>query len=250
MARKKKVVEVVEEKVPFHKQDITHYMVGALAVFGLSLSCLFATLGVAAVGINVQVALASHQTGYSQSAALALSERVDHRIMETASTSNVEHHMPPAAIGSTTKDMKASPIGFCPKISRTIGRGTMDATSTGDVAQLQMFIANHFGLNPGDVVSGFFGSTTQAFVQKFQMEQGIATATAAGPLTRAAIMKVCGGDKDNGPGQNSGPGNGSGLMGSSTMPTIRHEIMQNGSSTAPSGSVVPPRPEHPKMPPP
>jgi hypothetical protein len=228
-------------------------MVGSLAVFGLVVSSLVTTLGVAAVGVNVQLALAGQIDG-TQTAALALGDRVDHPMMVPASTSEEARHMPRPDIGSSTVGMMgSSTLGmmgsttrmFCPKIMRTIGRGNTEATTTGDVGQLQQFIANHFGLKSDDVVSGYFGSTTAAYLMKFQQEQGIAPAPTVGPLTRAAIAKVCGGDR----GDKKGEDKGDGRMGSSTqmMGDKKDGDMRHGSTTIMGSTTMPVRPHDDMM---
>jgi hypothetical protein len=119
-------------------------------------------------------------------------------------------------------------------------------------------------------------------MRKFQEEQGLATTSATGPLTRAAILRVCGGD-NRGKGDNRGehagqmgstsiqyghenPGNHTGdtnhgsttMMGSTTKPMTRGgDDIMHGSSTMPMhgddkmmpGSSTVPHLEHPKMPP-
>lgn len=174
---------------PFWTKDITHHVVGTLAVFGLVVSSLVATLGVASAGVNVELA-------YAQQAATG----------QTASVALTQEYYPAAAgaplaieNGSTTpprppmmsEHMGSSTAPFCPKIMRTIARGRHEATTTGEVGQLQQFIANHFNLDSKEVVTGHFGSTTEGYLKKFQEEQGIAPSPTVGPLTRAAIARFC-----------------------------------------------------------
>jgi hypothetical protein len=81
----------------------------------------------------------------------------------------------------------------CPNLSTTFQRGARDVTTGGQVSALQLFLANHFDLNEDDVVSGYFGPTTQKYVVQFQSEQGLPSLGIVGSLTRAAIAKICGG---------------------------------------------------------
>ena len=177
-------------------KDVTHHIIGTLAVFGLVVSSFVTVVGVTSAGVNVELALAQQASAPSQTAAATLAEA--------------------AQPVPTAMPVASSTPPFCPKISRTIGRGSDEGTTTGDVGQLQQFIANHFALNPQDVVTGHFGSTTQGYLEKFQEEQGIPTAPTAGPLTRAAIARLCGQPAGQAAGQPP-MGGGRDHMGSTTM---------------------------------
>jgi hypothetical protein len=219
---KKKATKAAES---IWTRDITNHSLVALAVFGLVVSSFVTTVGVTVLGVQAQVALAQNES-VSQTAAAFLG---DDRPASAALLPGADHHM-----GSTTTPANATASStplFCPKISRTIGRGASEATTTGDVGQLQQFIANHFGLKPDDVVTGHFGSTTQAFLEKFQQEQGIPPAPTAGPLTRAAIARLCNpGGKD--PSTTTGDINRDGHMGSSTPHMMGSTTM---ATSTPSG---------------
>ncbi len=174
-------------------KDITHHVIGTLAVFGLVVSAFVTTLGVTAVSVNVEMAIA--QQASSQTASVMMAEN---RVAPMASTivgqrpPKMEDHMGSTTMGSSTKLMaQEARAMFCPKIERSIARGASQATTTGEVGQLQQFIANHFNLDPKDIVTGHFGSTTEGYLKKFQQEQGIAPAPMVGPLTRAAIARLC-----------------------------------------------------------
>jgi hypothetical protein len=216
MARKKKVVETIWTR------DITHHIVATMAVFGLVMSSLITTLGVATLGVEAQLAFAQNEAA-SQAAASFLG--VDQPAPPPAlsnSSSTLPRPVMDQHMGTSSLSMggMGKPAPFCPTILRTLNRGNNDATTTGDVAKLQMFLANHFNVAASTTVSGYFGSTTQAYLEKFQAEQGIPQAPTAGPLTRAAIAKLCG----------QGQGDQHGQMGSSTqMMDPNHPPM--GSST-------------------
>ncbi|MBI4128130.1 MAG: peptidoglycan-binding protein, partial [Parcubacteria group bacterium] len=87
-----------------------------------------------------------------------------------------------------------TPGNTCPNLSVTMQRGARDATMGGQVSELQIFLANRYNLNDEDVVTGYFGRTTERYVIQFQREQGLPTFGIVGSLTRAAIGRVCGGD--------------------------------------------------------
>ena len=240
-------------------QDITHIVIGSLAVFGLVVSSLVTTAGVAAAGVNVELAFAQQESVASQTASVVLAD----------SNRPVPPPMP-AALGSTTSLMASSTAMFCPKIARTVMRGNHDATTTGDIGQLQQFMAEHFNMDTKDVVTGFFGSTTQGLLMRFQEEQGIPPTPQAGPLTRAAIARLCNPTShDNGSllkGNGGDHGMGSTTMGSTTPPmpprhddfhpsmgsttvgssTMPHREDIEGSSTEHHGPMMPPPP--PKAP--
>lgn len=88
----------------------------------------------------------------------------------------------------------------CPNLSRPLSFGARDILSGGEVSRLQLFLADYYGLNQGDIVTGFFGPLTRATVQRFQCEKlGICSGSEwetgygfVGRLTRAAIQSSCG----------------------------------------------------------
>ncbi|MFA7309657.1 MAG: peptidoglycan-binding protein [Candidatus Paceibacterota bacterium] len=92
------------------------------------------------------------------------------------------------------------PPNYCPALERALNRGV----SGDDVAQLQKFLATQ-GLLPEDSTTGFFGSATEAAVQKLQAANGIVASGdrattgwgAVGPATRAWIVRWCGGGGNN-----------------------------------------------------
>lgn len=86
-----------------------------------------------------------------------------------------------------------SPETFCPTLSVTMRRGARDATTGGQVTELQLFLADRYGLNEEDIVTGYFGKLTQSYVIKFQQETGLPSYGIVGTLTRAKIAEVCGG---------------------------------------------------------
>ena len=94
---------------------------------------------------------------------------------------------PPPSMGSTTKQFFA----HCPQITKSLIRGLKDATSTGEVSELQKFFADYYQVKKEDVVTGFFGSSTANYVRKFQKEQGLDQVGNVGPMTRGLIAKAC-----------------------------------------------------------
>ncbi|MBI5456734.1 peptidoglycan-binding protein [Candidatus Kaiserbacteria bacterium] len=85
------------------------------------------------------------------------------------------------------------PTSSCPHLTVALQRGSRDANTGGQVSELQIFLANRYGLNDDDIVSGFFGAMTEKYVIKFQQEQGLPVFGLVGPMTRAKIAEVCGG---------------------------------------------------------
>ncbi|MEK7109412.1 MAG: PKD domain-containing protein [Patescibacteria group bacterium] len=83
------------------------------------------------------------------------------------------------------------PAYGCPQLTYNLYRGLSDYYTGGQVTQLQQFFASRSYYQP---VTGYFGIQTQANVAQFQREQGVYPVTGGvGPLTRAAIVRVCGG---------------------------------------------------------
>ncbi len=80
---------------------------------------------------------------------------------------------------------------YCPKLSLAMQRGARDAKFGGQVSELQKFLSAYYSIASADIVTGYFGPTTQRYLQQFQREQGLVSAGYAGPLTRAAVAKLC-----------------------------------------------------------
>jgi peptidoglycan hydrolase-like protein with peptidoglycan-binding domain len=80
----------------------------------------------------------------------------------------------------------------CPALSYNLTLGSSDYYTGGQVSQLQNFLRNRY--SDPRLTGGYYGSLTAYYVTRFQQEQGVYPATGGvGPLTRAAIQRVCGG---------------------------------------------------------
>ena len=82
----------------------------------------------------------------------------------------------------------------CPTIRSDLWYGNR-GNSSREVAQLQNFLFNYYGVNMN--ATGFFGKLTKTYVAKFQAEQGIRSTGGLGPLTKIAIARVCGSNGNN-----------------------------------------------------
>src|SRR3989344_2614528 len=71
--------------------------------------------------------------------------------------------------------------------------GARDASTGGQVSELQTFLTDYYNLDENIVVGGYFGNLTHKYVVRFQTEQGLPAFGIAGSLTRAKIAGVCGG---------------------------------------------------------
>jgi peptidoglycan hydrolase-like protein with peptidoglycan-binding domain len=78
----------------------------------------------------------------------------------------------------------------CPNLSRNLSIGLEGS----DITALQNFLIAQNLLPQGDN-TGYFGRLTKAAAIQFQTQQGLPTTSFVGPLTRAAIAKVCGGSE-------------------------------------------------------
>lgn len=77
----------------------------------------------------------------------------------------------------------------CPQLSLNLYMGLHDWYAGGQVSALQQFLNARYG---NQLVTGFFGPMTYANVARFQQEQSVYPVTGGvGPLTRAAIARVC-----------------------------------------------------------
>jgi hypothetical protein len=89
---------------------------------------------------------------------------------------------------------KTSPLqAYCPNLSVNMSRGARDATTGGQVSELQRFLASYFGLNQSDIVTGYFGVMTQKYVVMLQEKNGLPAYGFVGASTRALIANLCGG---------------------------------------------------------
>lgn len=67
---------------------------------------------------------------------------------------------------------------------------TLQKKSSGnDVKLLQQFL-KIYGVYPDGLITGYFGSLTEAAVKKFQQREGISTVGVAGPKTRIRIKEI------------------------------------------------------------
>lgn len=72
-----------------------------------------------------------------------------------------------------------------------VARGMRAAAPGSQIMRLQQFLATKFNIVPADVVTGYFGPTTERLVKDYQKGQGLEQTGALGPRTRAAIAKEC-----------------------------------------------------------
>jgi peptidoglycan hydrolase-like protein with peptidoglycan-binding domain len=83
---------------------------------------------------------------------------------------------------------------YCPAITKNIKKGYRDANSNGSVSELQQFLADYYDIEPGQVITGYFGNVTRGYVVRFQTEQNFAADARfgiVGTLTRARIATIC-----------------------------------------------------------
>lgn len=93
---------------------------------------------------------------------------------------------------SLAQENQPQPGVYCPHLTRDLKFRDRDATTGGQVTELQKFLADYYDLDPSDYVTGYFGRLTQLNVIRFQREQNLPAFGYVGPLTRAAIARVCG----------------------------------------------------------
>lgn len=104
-------------------------------------------------------------------------------------------------LGAHTDDVPdtiANTDGYCPNLTVTMRRGARDATTGGQVSELQRFIADYFDLDEEEIVTGYFGRMTERYIIRFQNEHGLPAYGIVGSLTRAKIAEVCKGNGGTG----------------------------------------------------
>lgn len=79
----------------------------------------------------------------------------------------------------------------CTSISSNLKKGDTDSKTGNSVSQLQKFLANKYGINETDIVSGYFGDRTATYVGKYQDENGLDVVGMVGKFTRALINTEC-----------------------------------------------------------
>lgn len=90
----------------------------------------------------------------------------------------------------------AMPTQSCPQISRNLYVGARDAYTNGQVTALQQFLNARYG---NQLVTGYFGVMTSANVSRLQRELGVFPVMGGvGPLTRAALIRLCNGGATSG----------------------------------------------------
>ncbi len=80
---------------------------------------------------------------------------------------------------------------YCPILTSIFQRRATDASTHGQVSELQKFLADYYNLDDNILVGGIFGRTTQRYLIQFQTEQGLPAFGIAGSFTRAKIAGAC-----------------------------------------------------------
>lgn len=83
---------------------------------------------------------------------------------------------------------------YCPQLTQTLKRSMRDATTGGQVSELQTFLSDYFNLDEEEYVTGFFGRSTHRYLVEFQQKNNLPAFGIAGVLTRAKIAEVCKGN--------------------------------------------------------
>ena len=210
------------------------------AYLGLGVSAFLLASGIAFAGVQTGTYVADQFSAAQQTA-------------EAYQAAAMFAHTPGIASSTPPRDNEASStVMYCPKLVKTILRGNRDASSTQDVSELQHFIVSKYGLDASSTITGYFGSTTQGYLERFQREEGIAPAPSVGPLTRAAIARLCGMGINahmgsSTPMDNNPKGEGQGFHTGSSTPAVNnngpkdfHPLPVTGVSS--TSVVVPSRP--------
>lgn len=92
---------------------------------------------------------------------------------------------------AVTDDTTSATNIYCPHLSTTFKKGYRDKNTNGQVSELQQFLSDYYSVEPTQLISGFFGNTTNGYVKRFQSEQNLPPLGVVGSLTRAAIANVC-----------------------------------------------------------
>ncbi len=84
---------------------------------------------------------------------------------------------------------------YCPAIVQNLRRGMSDTVTvpTGQITELQKFLASYYSVPTASIVVGTFGPITSGYVMDFQQKQGIESTGNVAAQTRRAIAAVCAG---------------------------------------------------------
>ncbi len=101
--------------------------------------------------------------------------------------------------------------------------GSLSLGSTGtDVTTLQTYLSSDSTLYPEGLVTGYYGTLTQAAVTRFQARYGISQTGTVGPITRAKLNEIMSGGNAGGP-----------ITGGDVWaPTMTPEVVAKTSTTA------------------
>ncbi|MBI2013096.1 MAG: peptidoglycan-binding protein [Candidatus Colwellbacteria bacterium] len=112
----------------------------------------------------------------------AASTTVDLQAQITALLQQVQALQARLQAGSSTQEAVV--------LNNNLRRGSTDATTNGEVTKLQQFLAADKTIYPEGLVTGYFGSLTEAAVKRWQTKSGIQAVGVAGPITREAIKQA------------------------------------------------------------
>jgi PKD repeat protein len=92
-----------------------------------------------------------------------------------------------AQTSSVTGTVGLNPAA-CLQLSSNLYIGAHDASTNGQVTALQNFLNARYG---NQLVTGYFGTMTFSNVVRLQRELGVSAVGGVGPLTRAALIRLC-----------------------------------------------------------
>lgn len=95
-----------------------------------------------------------------------------------------------AAVGSVVSDNDLD--AYCPDIHSAIRFGSRDDYKDTQVAELQKFLAYHYGLTESEIVTGYFGPLTYSRLVQFQKENNLPGLGIIDVDTQRAIATACG----------------------------------------------------------
>lgn len=89
-----------------------------------------------------------------------------------------------------------SPASACAAFASDLSLDVSDADTNGEVTRLQTILAKDKQIYPEGLITGFYGPATDRAVKRFQIKEGIVTASSTayglvGPATKAALVATC-----------------------------------------------------------
>lgn len=99
-------------------------------------------------------------------------------------------------VATPPPSVPVTPAPACAAFASDLSLDVSDADTNGEVTRLQAILAKDKQIYPEGLITGFYGPATDRAVKRFQIKEGIVTASSTayglvGPATKAKLLEVC-----------------------------------------------------------